>query len=107
MVETRERHSGYDEPEVKCVGIYTRKEDAIRNAGVFFRNMSMYGTLYTEEEDKWEDISSRIGPHGGVLCLFDREEGEGEELGIAIHRADLDREIENVQEEDADGLRPV
>jgi len=100
VVETRERESRCFQPEVKFVGIYTKKEDAIRNAEVFFRTMSLYEVLYTEEQDKWEENSSRIGPHGGVLCMFDWVEGEGEELGIAIRRADLDREIENVHDGD-------
>ena len=35
-----------------------------------------------------------MGPHGGVLCLFDwSDAGEGEELGIAIRRTDIDLEI--------------
>jgi len=102
VVETRVRESRCFQPEVKWVGIYTNKEDAIRNAEVFFRNMSLYEVLYTEEQDKWEENSARIGPHGGVLCMFDWVEGEGEELGIAIRRADLDREFENVHKDDDD-----
>jgi len=102
VVETRVRESRCFQPEVKWVGIYTNKDDAIRNAEVFFRTMSLYEVLYTEEQDKWEENSTRIGPHGGVLCMFDWVEGEGEELGIAIRRADLDREFENVHEEDDD-----
>jgi len=102
VVETRERESRCFQPDVKCVGIYTKKEDAIRNAEVFFRTMSLYEVLYTEEQDKWEETSARIGPHGGVLCMFDWVEGEGEELGIAIRRADLDREFEYVHEDGDD-----
>merc|ERR1712025_72168 len=74
------------------------KEDAINNAKVYFSRMELYEVLYTEEQDKWDENVSKMGRHGGVLCKFDWEDGEGdgEELGIAIRRLDLDRKFDDI-----------
>jgi len=102
IVETREKEGTFNEPEIKLVGVYSNKEDAIKNAKVYFSRMELFEVLYTEEQDKWDENVNRMGRHGGVLCKFDWKDGEGdgEELGIAIRRLDLDRKFhDNVVDE--------
>jgi len=97
IVETREKEGTFNEPEIKLVGVYSNREDAIKNAKVYFSRMELYEVLYTEEQDKWDENVAKMGRHGGVLCKFDWEDGEGdgEELGIAIRRLDLDRKFDD------------
>jgi hypothetical protein len=69
IVETKERYSnnwyGHAETETKTVGVYTNKEDAIRNAKMSLKKMDMYTTMYDENDDTFDRNAKKMKRHGG------------------------------------------
>ena len=69
------------------MGVYTNKEDAIRNAKMSFKKMDMYYGMYNEDDDTFDRNAKKMKRHGGVLCKFEGEEGEA--ISVEIRRADF------------------
>ena len=97
IVETKERYSnnwqGHAETETKTVGVYTNKEDAIRNAKMSFKKMDMYNTMYDEADDTFDRNAKKMKRHGGVLCKFEGEEGEA--ISVEIRRANFNKDYDD------------
>ena len=62
-------------PASMSICAYSNREDAVKNAKVYFSRMNLYELLYTEEQDKRVEKVDKIGRPRGVITKFDWEDG--------------------------------